>query len=42
MDPFRLKSNGTNERGLAVMQIQPGGVKVVSPAPRSFAASASL
>ena len=39
---FRLKSNGTNERGLAVMQIQSGGVKVVSPAPRSFAASASL
>ena len=34
---FRFRLNGINERGLAVMQIGPAGVDVVSPAPRSFA-----
>lgn len=35
---FRLKPDGSVERGLAVLEIQPGGIKVVDPAPRSFAA----
>ncbi|HSI42672.1 MAG TPA: penicillin-binding protein activator [Xanthobacteraceae bacterium] len=33
---FRFKSDGTNERGLAVMQIEAGTTRIVSPAPRSF------
>jgi branched-chain amino acid transport system substrate-binding protein len=35
---FRFRADGTNERGLAVMEIDDGGAKVISPAPRSFAA----
>jgi branched-chain amino acid transport system substrate-binding protein len=35
---FRFRADGTNERGLAVMEIADDGAKVVSPAPRSFAA----
>ena len=34
--PFRFFSNGTNERGLAVAQIQNNQVSVIDPAPRSF------
>ncbi|MEW6255866.1 MAG: penicillin-binding protein activator [Pseudomonadota bacterium] len=34
---FRFRSDGTNERGLAVMEIKGGAAQVVSPAPRSFA-----
>jgi hypothetical protein len=34
---FRFRADGTNERGLAVMEIG-DGAKVISPAPRSFAA----
>ena len=34
---FRFRSDGTNERGLAVMQIEAGAAKVVSPAPKTFA-----
>jgi branched-chain amino acid transport system substrate-binding protein len=34
---FRFRSNGLNERGLAVVQIGSGGVQVISPAPKSFA-----
>ncbi len=34
---FRLLSDGTNERGLAVAQIQNAQVVVIDPAPRSFA-----
>jgi len=34
---FRLRPDGTNERGLAVLQVSPSGSQVVSPAPRSFA-----
>jgi branched-chain amino acid transport system substrate-binding protein len=34
---FRFRSDGTNERGLAVMKVAPAGGQVVSPAPRSFA-----
>jgi branched-chain amino acid transport system substrate-binding protein len=33
---FRFRSDGTSERGLAVMQVAPGGGRVVSPAPKSF------
>ena len=35
---FRFRADGTNERGLAVMQIADDGAKVISPTPRSFAA----
>jgi branched-chain amino acid transport system substrate-binding protein len=35
---FRFRSDGTNERGLAVMEIDNNSAVVVSPAPRSFAA----
>jgi branched-chain amino acid transport system substrate-binding protein len=35
---FRFRADGTNERGLAVMEIADGAAKVISPAPRSFAA----
>jgi branched-chain amino acid transport system substrate-binding protein len=35
---FRFRADGTNERGLAVMEIGDDGAKVISPAPRSFAA----
>ena len=34
---FRFRADGTNERGLAVMEIDDGAAKVISPAPRSFA-----
>jgi ABC-type branched-subunit amino acid transport system substrate-binding protein len=34
---FRLRSDGTNERGLAVLQVTPSGGQVISPPPRSFA-----
>lgn len=33
---FRLRGDGTNERGLAVAQIQAGEVVILEPAPRSF------
>lgn len=33
---FRLRGNGTNERGLAVAQIQEKRVVIISAAPRSF------
>ena len=35
---FRFKADGTNERGLAVMEIDNNAATVISPAPRSFAA----
>jgi hypothetical protein len=35
---FRFRADGTNERGLAVMEINGGAATVISPAPRSFAA----
>lgn len=34
---FRLNRDGSVERGLAILEIQPGGIQVVDPAPRSFA-----
>jgi branched-chain amino acid transport system substrate-binding protein len=36
---FRFRSDGTNERGLAVMRVAPAGGQVISPAPRSFGGS---
>jgi hypothetical protein len=33
---FRFRSDGTNQRGLAVAQIQNGQVVVIDPAPRAF------
>ena len=34
---FRFRTDGTNERGLAVMEIDNDAAVVISPAPRSFA-----
>ncbi|MFE3836257.1 penicillin-binding protein activator [Pseudogemmobacter sonorensis] len=36
---FRLHSNGTNERGLAIAEIRNNQVVVIDPAPRSFSGS---
>jgi hypothetical protein len=33
---FRLRADGTNQRGLAIGQIQNNKVTVIDPAPRSF------
>jgi branched-chain amino acid transport system substrate-binding protein len=33
---FRFRSDGPNERGLAVLGVTPSGGQVVSPAPHSF------
>jgi branched-chain amino acid transport system substrate-binding protein len=33
---FRLRTDGTNERGLAVLQVGTNGAAEISPAPRSF------
>jgi ABC-type branched-subunit amino acid transport system substrate-binding protein len=38
---FRFRSDGTNERGLAVLEINNGAATPVSPAPHSFQGSAS-
>jgi ABC-type branched-subunit amino acid transport system substrate-binding protein len=34
---FRFRTDGTNDRGLAVLRVGPTGGEVVSPAPHSFA-----
>ena len=34
---FRFRPDGTNDRGLAVLRVTPGGGQPVSPAPKSFA-----
>jgi ABC-type branched-subunit amino acid transport system substrate-binding protein len=36
---FRFRSDGTNERGLAVLRVTPSGSQTISPAPKSFGAS---
>jgi ABC-type branched-subunit amino acid transport system substrate-binding protein len=36
---FRFRTDGSNERGLAVMRVTAGGGQIVSPAPRSFGKS---
>jgi len=33
---FRFRPDGTNDRGLAVLKVAPGGSQVVSPAPKTF------
>ena len=33
---FRFRADGSNERGLSVLEITQGSAKVVSPAPRTF------
>jgi branched-chain amino acid transport system substrate-binding protein len=38
---FRFRSDGTNERGLAVLRVATAGAQIISPAPRSFAGSAA-
>lgn len=38
---FRLNPDGSVERGLAILEIQPGGIQVIDPAPRSFAPAPS-
>jgi ABC-type branched-subunit amino acid transport system substrate-binding protein len=35
---FRFRSDGTNERGLAVMRVASGGGQMVSASPKSFGA----
>jgi ABC-type branched-subunit amino acid transport system substrate-binding protein len=37
---FRFRPDGTNERGLAVLRVEPTGGQAVSPAPRSFGSGA--
>jgi ABC-type branched-subunit amino acid transport system substrate-binding protein len=39
---FRLRPDGTNQRGLAVMRVTPSGPQPISLAPKSFAASSGL
>lgn len=34
--PFRLTSQGLNERALSVLEVTPSGFKVVNPAPQTF------
>ncbi len=34
---FRLRTDGTNERGLAIAQVRNNSFAIISPAPRSFA-----
>ena len=36
---FRFRTDGTNERGLAVLRVTSSGAQVISPAPHSFGAS---
>ncbi|HEY8008234.1 MAG TPA: penicillin-binding protein activator [Methylocella sp.] len=38
---FRFRADGTNERGLSVLQINDGTAAPISPAPHSFSTSAS-
>jgi hypothetical protein len=37
---FRFRSDGTNERGLAVLRVTPSGGQIISPAPHSFGGTA--
>ncbi len=38
---FRLRTDGTNERGLAVMRVTPSGPQAIAPPPRTFSPNAS-
>ncbi|ODA67886.1 hypothetical protein A7A08_01053 [Methyloligella halotolerans] len=37
---FRLLPDGTAERGLAILEVQPSGPRVIDQAPRSFSSRA--
>jgi branched-chain amino acid transport system substrate-binding protein len=37
---FRFRSDGTNQRGLAILRVTPSGGQVIAPAPRTFDATA--
>jgi hypothetical protein len=39
---FRFRPDGTNERGLAVMQVSPTGGQIISPPPRAFGAASAI
>jgi branched-chain amino acid transport system substrate-binding protein len=39
---FRFRPDGTNERGLAVMQVGPTGGQIISPPPRAFGAASAI
>ena len=39
---FRFRTDGTNERGLAVMRVTPAGGQIISPPPRAFGGSGTL
>jgi hypothetical protein len=36
---FRFNTDGTSERGLAILEVQPDGFHIMSPAPKTFQAS---
>ena len=36
---FRFRDNGSAQRGLAILEVTPGGFNVVDPAPRTFPAA---
>jgi hypothetical protein len=38
---FRFRTDGTNERGLAVLRVSSAGVQTVAPALRSFGAGSA-
>jgi len=38
---FRFRSDGTNERGLAVLRVTPSGAQTISPPPHGFGGSAT-
>jgi ABC-type branched-subunit amino acid transport system substrate-binding protein len=38
---FRFRSDGLNQRGLAVLKVTPSGAQVIVPAPRTFGPSAT-
>jgi branched-chain amino acid transport system substrate-binding protein len=38
---FRFRPDGTNDRGLAVLRVAPGGAQVVAAAPKSFGGAAA-
>lgn len=39
---FRFRSDGTSDRGLAVMEIQRGAARIISPAPKTFSTASAF
>jgi branched-chain amino acid transport system substrate-binding protein len=39
---FRFRSDGTNERGLAVLRVATAGAQTISPAPKSFGTASGM